>query len=101
MQMVGDGDLGEKVTMPDERVIQQSKEPHVRRLCSCQPCTTEEAWADKDIAAWRERSQPDAQPEYSDLQGVNVAATRLSIPGRSSVGVWRCWHRRYCHRSRR
>lgn len=32
LQMVGDGDLGEQVTLPDERVVQRLKEPHVRRL---------------------------------------------------------------------
>jgi hypothetical protein len=32
LQMVGDGDLGEQMTLPDGRVVRRLKDPHVRRL---------------------------------------------------------------------
>ena len=64
LQMVGDGDLGEQVTLPDERVVPRLKDTHERRLLT----VFGEFWLSRRVYGTQERKTIELIPTDQRLQ---------------------------------
>ena len=64
LQMAGEGDLGEQVTLSDGRIVQRLKEPHQRRLLTI----FGEFWLSRRVYGTEERKAIERIPTDQRLQ---------------------------------